>query len=380
MHSFELHRQMSRSSASTTRRSDLGRHPRARRSCGSGAIAADELPGLLAEQAARFPRVPIERDTAPCRQELGGDDPQSGTQVVMEVEGAGRTERDLLLEPRKRSRSSRVKRGRLSACGREAASPAGRSAAARRPSRRARPRRSRARTRGSPARFARERTRRRREGRGWGRDSSRPARARSRLTKWPLARRAASCSPRVAPGGGPELVANPGEGLDRLVFHRLVHDVVRELSSCEEVGEPPNETVVDLEPAQCSRDVLLCRLLPGARDAGCSERALEACIGRDDRAPWIRLGAEVVEAVVQGVRDILGQPDPVAAEGPPAAPRGDHVGTDADRDESEDDEDRDPRELRVVPVYGFGGYRPDRLIEVHGRFGLHLRRRSGGDA
>ena len=106
MHPFELHRHRLEPLQSLD---DAVQDLRGCAACeairGSRAIAADELPGILAEQAAHFPRVLIERDTTPCRQELGGDDPQSGTQVVMEVEGAGRTERDLLFQPRKRLRS-----------------------------------------------------------------------------------------------------------------------------------------------------------------------------------------------------------------------------------------------------------------------------------
>ena len=85
------------------------------------AIAADDLPGVVAEHPPRGVGLPVEVDPAARRQKLGRDPRRRRPQPVVEVEGGREAERDLALhalelgDPLRRTRARaqrRVERGR----------------------------------------------------------------------------------------------------------------------------------------------------------------------------------------------------------------------------------------------------------------------------
>ena len=146
---------------------------------------------------------------------------------------------------------------------------------------------------------------------------------------------------------GSQLVTYLLEGLDRLLLHRRVDVVVRELSLREQARQARDGVGVGCEVAKHPAEVLVRRLGRVSRNAARRKNALHTSVRRDDRASWIRLGAEVVERVVECQRQLLGEV--LARVGRRArAPLRDDVGADGGDSKTDDDGDHEPGDPGLI--------------------------------
>ena len=96
--------------------------------------------------------------------------------------------------------------------------------------------------------------------------------------------------------------------------------VLRELRACEERGQALDRCAADVEVAEDARDVLLRRLRRAARQPVGGERPLEPRVGRDHRLARITLCPQVVERLVDDVREEERELGVVAPERSAAGP------------------------------------------------------------
>ena len=144
--------------------------------------------------------------------------------------------------------------------------------------------------------------------------------------------------------GEPKLVPNLFECVDRLLLHRGVHVMVRELSPREERRQAFDGLRVEREAVEDAREVLVRRLGRVPWNAVRREHALEAGVRGDDRAARVGLGPQVVERLVEDDRKLLSEISG-RAPAPLRASLRDDVRRDPGEHEADHDGDRNPQTL-----------------------------------
>ena len=150
--------------------------------------------------------------------------------------------------------------------------------------------------------------------------------------------------------------------------------MLRELSPCEERRQAFDRSRVERQVVEDAGQVLVRGLRSATRDAVRSEHALEPGVRGDDGAARVGFGPQVVERLVEHVRELLceGLARAPAARG--AAFR-DDVRDDAGDNESGDQRDRKPRNGWLVRGYLLLiGRRRDRARTGKGEVALLLAR------
>ena len=324
---------------------------------GAAAVLPDELPGLLAEERAGGHWVSVEGHTAPRRQELGRDRAQSGAKVVVEVERPRRAECDLLLEAEKHCRRvfrrvlpswrSAAKRGRSRVC----VSQRGHQQRERDP---AEHQRIHAEDELGSPREERE------DGEQGERGEDECPHGAGEVAPHEVAavrsasfRIVSSCRRRAAVRSSSRIWARAAIASSFIV----VVTVVRELSRAQEIGEPPLRGVSTSSLPRMRATYSRPSYCPRARDADApSARSSAAQTAMMHAADPAR--AEVVEAVVDLVCDLLRESTGVAANAASAAGREEvgpiPIATGRRRRGRRDPRQTRARSLRRPPVAGRG--------------------------